>query len=321
MFGRTRRGRPGGRPGPGTGTAPAGPMRFSGREIPFARDNAGRMVPWLIAPMICLAALAAVGGASGLSRATGGLDGDLTVHLPPGARPAAELDAAAERIAAILRRQPGIRRVRVLDRAQVAALLQPWLGAPAGGTDAAPPPLPRLLDVRLVRGERPNLGALRRTVRSIVAGATVVNSRQFLAGYRGLGGWLLYGGLAVAALVLALAALTLVFATRASVGIHREPIQVLSLIGAQDSHIAGLFARHAFWQALAGSLYGLAGAVIVLAGALLVLAGGSPDGAVRLAGQVPPWAWLLPLALPVLAAFTARAAARLVAMRALARME
>ncbi|HUB97680.1 MAG TPA: cell division protein, partial [Stellaceae bacterium] len=55
-------------------------------DVPFDRDGSGRFLPWLVALMVYLAALA-VSGALMLERALDGWDrglmGTLTVELPP----------------------------------------------------------------------------------------------------------------------------------------------------------------------------------------------------------------------------------------------
>src|SRR5579862_8291889 len=97
-----------------------------GSPLPLAADGSGRFLPWLIALMVFLAAAAtggafAIGGA--LERWDAGLQGTVTVQLPPqaDARPAPDLVAAA---LAAIRQMPGVAQAAALDDAATAKLLE-----------------------------------------------------------------------------------------------------------------------------------------------------------------------------------------------------
>ncbi len=113
-------------------------------DIPFDRDGSGRFLPWLIALMVYLAALAA-SGALALDRDLAswdrGLAGALTIELPPAGGDAHDLDAALD----ALRAAPSVLSARALSRDEVAQLLQPWLGADLPRELS----LPRLIDLRI----------------------------------------------------------------------------------------------------------------------------------------------------------------------------
>src|SRR5262249_30685269 len=70
--------------------------------------------------------------------------------------------------------------------------------------------------------------------------------------------------------------LSVTFATRAAVVTNRPVIEVLHLIGAKDSFIAGHFQRHFLQLGLKGGLIGGGGAIALFA--LADLAGGSFAG-------------------------------------------
>lgn len=285
------------------------------QEIPLARDRAGRLLPWIIALMIFLAVLATAGAfvlLQAVGNLTGGLAGAMTVHLPTGGMSDPEADKRAQRAAIVLRRMPGVTRVRVLDRDRVARLVAPWLGENTRGL-----PLPRLLDVSLERDAAVNLGEIRRQLRTIVPGASVVDHQRFVRGIFDLSQWVFLVGLLVALVVLLACALTIIFATRTSLRIHHNVTEVLHLIGARDSYVARQFERHTFRQGLVGGAMGTAGAALLLA-ALGAIAGGpvtSTGG-----GMVPVWLWALIATFPFLSAMLARFTARFTVLRTLARM-
>ncbi len=285
------------------------------QDIPLARDRAGRLLPWIIALMIFLAVLATAGAlvlVRSVGALTGGLTGTMTVHLPTGGMTDAEADKRVARAANVLRRVPSVARVRVLDRERVARLVAPWLGDDTSGL-----PLPRLLDVSLERGAAVNLGEIRRQLRTIVPGATVIDHQRFVRGILDLSQWVFLCGLLVALVVLVACALTIVFATRTSLRIHHNVTEVLHLIGARDSYVALQFERHTFRQGLVGGFAGTLAAAGLLAG-LGAVAGGpvlALEGAV-----IPIWLWILVGTFPFLSAMLARYTARFTVLRSLARL-
>src|SRR5690606_14773402 len=93
--------------------------------------GASRLLPWVIAVMAFLAALAAAGGVA-LERAASewraGFTGSLTVEIPP---PPEGEGAQDRRVAAVLealRGTAGVRDARALSPEEMASLLEPWLG-------------------------------------------------------------------------------------------------------------------------------------------------------------------------------------------------
>ena len=74
---------------------------------------------------------------------------------------------------------------------------------------------------------------------------------------------------------------TVIFTTRTGLAVHQEAIEVLHLIGAQDSYIARQFATRALMLALRGGLIGLALAVPTLI-AIGILSAAMDAGAIRL---------------------------------------
>jgi cell division transport system permease protein len=286
------------------------------QEIPLSRDRAGRLLPWIIALMIFLAVLATTGALvllRSVGALTGGLTGTMTVHLPTGGMTDAEAAKRVARAANVLRRQPTVARVRVLDRAQVAQLVTPWLGKDTRGL-----PLPRLLDVSLKRGASVNLGEMRQQLRTIVPGASVIDHQRFVRGIFDLSQWVFIVGLLVALVVLVACALTIVFATRTSLRIHHDVTEVLHLIGARDAYVAKQFERHTFRQGLIGGLAGT-----LAAAALLAALGSLADGPVIAldGGAIPIWLWILVATFPFLSAMLARYTARFTVLRTLARLD
>src|SRR5436305_7998661 len=192
-------------------------------------DSTGPLLVWIVA---VTGYLAAIGGlalvllSDDLQVWNRSLGNSLTVQIP------AEASAPRiETILAMLRQTAGIRGVRLLEPAETAKLLEPWLG-PAAAT--ATLPVPRLVDVQVDPDAAIDSADLRQKLSSIVPGAQLDDHRQWLDNSRHtairLEG-LIAIGIAVVALSTAASAAAL---TRARLAAHHPTLELLHLIGAAD---------------------------------------------------------------------------------------
>lgn len=288
-------------------------------DIPLRRDGTARVLPWLIAPAVYLAAIAiafvlALGGV--LQEWDRGLVGTMTVELPPNAAGKAAVSAAV----AVLRATPGIARAVPLDRAAEGKLLQPFLGS---GTAPRELPLPQLIDVRAAAGATFDLAALRAKLAVAVPGATVDDHQQWLGRLYALGLSIEATALGIVAMVGAAAVLTVIFTTRAGLAVHRDVIELLHMMGARDGYIAHQFEREALRLGLAGGIGGLALAALTIWSLGHAAAASSLFG--KQAALLPDlrlvaWQWAALALLPIAAGLAAMATARLTVLRALARL-
>lgn len=281
-------------------------------------EGASRLLPWVVAVMAFLAGLAAVAGVAldGAARAwRTGLAGSLTVEVPAPAGEGQSQDRRAAAVVDALRGTAGVRDARALGAAEMAALLEPWLGR-GGALDALP--LPRLVDVVLDPAHPPDLDFLGKRVEQAAPGARIDDHKLWLDRLTGLARATELAAAAAVALIGAALAAVVIFATRAAFAAHAETIELLHLIGAQDGQIAGHFQRRAMAMALKGGLLGAALAALTLAG--LAFSGGGLELPFGPRALLAP-AGLVALGLvPAAAAGVAWLTARLTVLRALAQM-
>ena len=281
-------------------------------------------MPWVIAIMVLLTAIAAAAGlALGnlASQASADLSGGITVQVvnaAPGARARQANDALAA-----LRETPGVAQVRLVPAAEVDALLEPWLGTRVASANdesvADALPVPALIDVRLAgAADGAALDRVRARLAKVAPDARVDAQAGWLEPvFAAIGAlrWL------AAALIVLLALTTIaavLLAARTALDSHRGTIEIVHMLGGTDAQIARVFQRSIAIDAGAGGALGLAlavGVIVVLARRFDALGSGLAGGA----GLC--WAdWLLlalvPLAGVTLATVTARAAV----LRALRRM-
>ncbi len=285
-------------------------------ELPLEMDASRRTLPWLIAVMVYLAALA-LAGALALDAAVGrwgqGLSGTLTVQIAPeeGADVEARVAAASE----LLRAWEGVARVTPLSRQELAALLEPWLGP---GNLSPELPVPRLIDIRLEPGAELDLEALSRRLAEAVPGAHLDDHEVWLERVIRLTRSVQLVAAAIVVLIAGAAIAIVVFTTRAGLAVHHDVIEVLHLIGARDAYIANQFQTHALILGLRGGFIGLGLAALTLV--VLGRIAGTLEGAFLPGLVLGATGWAALAAMPLVAGLIATLTARTTVLRALARM-
>lgn len=279
----------------------------------------GRMtgpMPWVIAIMMFLTVLAAAAGL-GLATAAAALGDDLggrvTVQIVQGDPVARE--AQADAALAALRALPGLKSAGRVDDAEMAALLEPWLGSEGLGDDL---PLPALIDVAMRDAGTDHAPAIRAALARVAPDARVDDHARSLAPLTGLIGALKWLAAALVLLMAAATASVVVIAARAALSTHRPTIDVMHLLGATDVQIARLFQRRIARDALQGGLGGLliGLGVLWLLGRRLGALGSELIGSAAL-----PWgAWALLLLLPLPAVLLAMLTARMTVLSVLRRI-
>ncbi len=289
-------------------------------DLPLDRDALSRFLPWLIAFMVYLACLALAGMlvlGTMMERWGAGVSGTLTVQIIPSESPTATRKEARRVEAAldILRTTPGIARAEVIGESRIMALLEPWLGS-IGGSGGLP--LPQLIDVELKAGAELDAAALLKRLQKTVPGATIDDHGVWLEKLVHLLRMVEILAFLVLLLIGLAAVGTVVFTTRTGLAIHQEAIEVLHLIGAQDSYVAKQFATRALILGLRGGIIGLGLAIPTLMGigtlAARMEAGLLPDF------TLAPAHWLAMICLPLAVAVIAMLTARMTVMKTLAEM-
>lgn len=299
------------------------PWRLA-RDLPLDRDETSRFLPWIVAFIVFLAALAlaatlVVGEA--ISAWNQGLSNVVTVQVPPPVK--GDATAAQRRVdatVAALRGMPDVAGADLVPAEKVRSLLEPWLGNAVGIDDL---PLPVLIDVRLKNPEQVDLAAMKKQLEGIAPEISLDSHRLWLDALIGRVRWAQIIALGVVLLNGIAAVGTVVFATRTGLMVHLRIIEVLHLMGATDRYIARQFAMQALRLGLRGGLIGIVPAMIALV--LVTRVGGDwaggdfggwlgPDVALR------PWQWAALLLVPLATAGIAVATAWRTVMRTLERL-
>ncbi|MDX1710780.1 MAG: hypothetical protein R3316_06545 [Rhodovibrionaceae bacterium] len=289
------------------------------KDLPLHRDASARFLPWLIALMVYLAALA-LGAALTVQQVTArwdrGLSDRATVQVPPPPAGTSEtLQSRVDAAVAVLETAEGVREVSVLEEAETSALIEPWLGDVKSLADL---PMPALITVRFEAGADIDLEPLQARLAAKVPGALLDDHRQWLGELLEFSNTVQILAALIVLLVGATAVASVVFVTRTGLAIHHRVIEVLHLIGAQDSYVARQFQNHSLRLGLKGGIVGLLLAVATMLAIRRLVYG---DGTELLPSPtLNDTAWVLLAILPVLSALVAMLTARWTVLRTLSRM-
>jgi cell division transport system permease protein len=272
------------------------------------REKGAAPLDVMIGVMAFLAALA-LGGVLIAERAAetwqGGLTGRLSVQIltEDGVPPDAEIAAALN----LLRATPGIVYAGALSDEENLALIEPWLG---DDTLIEALPFPRMIDVQLEPGAMIDIATLRTRLSQVAPHSVLDDHARWVERLQGTANAVLFGALAILALIAIATASSVAFATRAGLAAHREMVELLHLMGAQDRFIARAFEWHYFTGALAAAAFGA-----IAAGGAFLAAGGLEEFGVSAVSFLPPlglrveelpWLLIVPAAAAVIAWVTAR---------------
>ncbi len=152
---------------------------------------------------------------------------------------------------------PGLAAFRVLERDDLVALLEPWLGTGNIGEDM---PLPLLIELTPAANAQVPIDALAAQIRAVAPGARLDTHGRWREMLQSTATALqLFAALVLTMVTLATATVIL-FATRAGLLANEEIIQVLHQIGAHDGYISRRFEAHFVRTVALAALLGLAAA-------------------------------------------------------------
>lgn len=239
-------------------------------------------------------------------RWAGALAGTATIRI---SAPADQMEVQTAAVLNLLKTTPGIASSRALSDDEQKALLAPWFG-PDLPVEALP--IPRLIELTEGDGGFDAEG-LRQRLAAEAPGAVLDDHTRWRQPLAVAAARLnLLGGLSIALIAAATAAM-ITLAANASLAANAQVIRVLRLVGATDDYIAAAFVRRFTLRALTGSV---AGAFIGLIGVALLPPVDEAGGFLTGLGFTGA-GWLLPLALPPIAAGVALLATRAAAFRKL----
>lgn len=226
----------------------------SSQDLPLKNDIAARFLPIIVGLMVYLGTLCFVFTLF-LFQSTSLWEQQFTTHLtieipaPPAHISSATLQA---RVLQLLNKTPGIGQASAVPQKEIEKLLHSLMGS-AISIDSES--LPTLMDVSLNGKEFVDTVNLEAHLKAISPEIQLIDERDWQGKVSNLVSATVILAFTLTVLILIAAMITTTFATRTSLLIHRQIIEILHLIGATNGYIAKQFQMHALKQGLiAGTL-------------------------------------------------------------------
>ena len=274
----------------------------------LSREAGGERWLMVVVAVLCFLASITAVGALAADRAAHGWARQLRAEATVQVRPRVDETGptAAARAAETLAGVKGVAEAEAMDRKAAERLLRPWVG------EAALPdlPLPYLVTVRLDPNNPASAPTLSRALAEAGLDASVDDHSLWRGEVERSAGVITALAGAAFLLIAAATAAVIAYATRAGMAAQASVIETLSLNGASDGYVAGLFQRR--FGGLAAQAGALGAGVAALLLGLLRLIGG--EGGLTPALPLAFSDLLILIACPLLAFGVALLAARFTAL-------
>lgn len=237
--------------------------RLLSSDIPFARDDAHRMLPAMVACLIGFAALLlalSVSLSNGVSAQSRKVTGVLQVEVP---KDIAAKKETMDRILATIRSAPGVTELVLLRDKDMESLLKPWLGEEFSLEDL---PVPSMIDVKTdVKDGKTMVDVARlRTQLTAIHNDIAVEDRGPWVAQMAHATSLLQGMVVfVALLLLACVVGMIVLVARTNLKLHFKAVSLLHMFGATDEYILRQFQWNNAWLAARGAAVGTVFAALI----------------------------------------------------------
>ena len=293
------------------------------RELPLSKDSSNLFLKVMISIAVFLFAVTLSGVLSinsMLVNWNASILGSLTVQIIPvngvdKLKAKNETLVQQEKAVAMLEAMPEVQKVTPLNDGQLERLLKPWLG---DDVDLSNLPMPRLIDVKLKKGAEVNFLALAEKLAAVAPQASLDNHKLWLNKLINFANGLKMLALSVWVLVTRVTSGAIFYSTQTSLGLHKDIIEILHLLGAKDTYIAQQYAAKTSVLGFIGGVIGVACAVptiFVIAHLAQQIEGGIINEA-RLS-----WgAWVAILSLPLFSMLVAMQTAYYTVKRTLEKM-
>ncbi len=183
-------------------------------------------------------------------RWTTGLENTLTVEIPNSDDQA----VLTAKVLSALRTAPGIKSAKLMDQNDMNELLKPWLGSAAESMKDLP--LPALITIELKTRTDKVVGTINRVVQEAAPTAQIDAHEQWLTDLLRFTGTLKLVAILIMLAIGLVTSLTVAGAVRSRMAIHHTELELLHIMGADDSYITGQFQRYIYWLAGKGVLLG-----------------------------------------------------------------
>ena len=227
-------------------------MKYN-HDLPLGKEPSSRLVPWIVAFMVylgCLLAGAAFYITGQAKDWQSQLGSTLTIEVPISGK--LTRAGAKERIFSIVNKLQGVKSAEALPEDQMETLLGNV--ASQMSSDIS---LPLIVDVRLEERANIDISHLEGMLKTVSPQVTVVDHRAWTQEVKDIIFIVNLISIGLFSLLVVAVALITIFATRTSLLIHRQIIDVLHLIGATPTYISRQFDAHSLKNGLIAGTSGV----------------------------------------------------------------
>lgn len=235
-------------------------MLASHSELPLKKDKANLFLQIIMAIAVFLFSVALAGYLLINSVADSwqsSINGSLTVQIMPANEELSEQEAElrVNKVITFFENRQGVKKVTLMSDTQLKQLMSPWLGAQV---DVASLPLPRLLEVYLTSEQGFDYAAAANDLHEAAPYASIDDHRVWLNRLLKLASSVKVLAMSVLLMILTVCVLSIFYATCTSLGIHKDIIEILHIMGAKDDYVARQYAKRGLFIGLRAGVFGIA---------------------------------------------------------------
>lgn len=299
--------------------------RFQGRkkELPLKDEGSNTFLKIMISIAVFLFAVTLAGVLSinsMLSNWNESILGSLTIQIMPLNNidkkiAKADTMSHAQKTLKLLDTMVEVERATLLEEKQLKKLISPWLG---DGVNIANLPLPQLIDVKLKKHAQINFVELSEKLAQTSPLASLDNHKLWLSKLIDFADGLKILAMSVLILVILITSGAIFYSTQTSLGLHRNIIEILHLMGAKDAYIAQQYAFRTAITAFSGGVIGLCFAIpaIFLIGGLA----SQIQGGIINQARISTLNWIIIISLPIFASLCSTITAYITVKKTLRKM-
>ena len=283
------------------------------QELPLKDDATGLFLKVMVSIAVFLFAVTLAGVLSINSMLTNwnnSILGSLTVQIMP----VNNINQEKAREETLSHQEKVLEFLKISDN-QLQMLLQPWLG---DGINIQELPTPRLIDVRIKKNAEIDFPKLAEQLAEVSPLASLDNHKLWLNKLIRFADGLKMLAMSILILVVAITSGAIFYTTQTNLGLHRNIIEILHVMGAKDTYVAQQYAHRDFWIGFVGGIIGLCFAIptiFMIAGLAEQIEGGIISDA-----RLSFVSWFLICCLPLFSAFISMITAYYTVKRTLEKM-
>lgn len=232
-----------------------------GYDIPLHTRLGTEFLVLLIALMtylLLLAATVSISLGQLSNKWISGLENTMTIEIPASDSSTKQSEVVLEKILEI----KGVKTARIVSKSDMSDMLSPWLGTDKSILNDLP--LPILLTVELEKKAPPTIKNIQDTINSLAPSAIVDSHEAWLVDLLKLTNGLQLTALIVFGMILCVTGMVIAGAVRSRMAMHQRELELLHIIGANDSYISRQFIKYILFQTFKGLGFGFLGGVITL---------------------------------------------------------